>query len=58
MEEIGMSDHENDIPILEILIAENGWLIIDKAGNRYVSLDTCDMHETIVTILDNFDKRK
>lgn len=53
-----MSDHDDDVPILEIFNAENGWVIIDKDGNRYVSLDTGDMNQTIVEILKNFDKGK
>tara|TARA_R110000765_G_scaffold379163_1_gene470129 strand:+ start:337 stop:522 length:186 start_codon:yes stop_codon:yes gene_type:complete len=56
MRGLEMSDHEDDVPILEIFTAENGWLIIDNHGNRHVSLDTCDMHETLVEILKNFDK--
>jgi len=58
MKGLSMSDHDDDVPILEIYDAKNGWLIIDKEGERHVSLDTCDMHQTIVTIFKNFDKEK
>tara|TARA_R100000541_G_C1844986_1_gene76585 strand:+ start:133 stop:309 length:177 start_codon:yes stop_codon:yes gene_type:complete len=58
MRGLEMSDHDDDVPILEIFNAENGWVIIDKDGNRYVSLDTGDMNQTIVEILKNFDKGK
>lgn len=53
-----MSDHDDDIPILEVFAAVNGLFIIDFEGDRYISKTSADSNEVLTGILKKYMKNK
>ena len=56
MRALEMSDHDDDIPILEVYEAVNGLLIIDFEGDRYISKTSTDSNEVLTGILKKYMK--
>ena len=48
---------DDEVPIIEIFTAENGYLIIDESGVTYVAINLEDITKTIDSIIEK-KKRK
>tara|TARA_R110002167_G_scaffold53377_2_gene153149 strand:+ start:342 stop:530 length:189 start_codon:yes stop_codon:yes gene_type:complete len=58
MRGLEMSDHDDDIPLLEVYIAVNGLVIIDFEGNRHISSKSIETSEVVTEILKKYMKNK
>ena len=47
----------DDVPMIEVFVAKNGYLIVDKLGETYVALELEDITKAISIIIEK-KKRK
>jgi len=47
----------DDVPMIEVFVAKNGYLIVDELGETYVALDLKDITKAISIIIEK-KKRK